>query len=94
MPASHHSVFYRPDALPATQPTVSKHCKALTNSSQYLQLTCPGKELWGKWYIHVQVFYELGTLPVTQLRLSNHFRMPENLPYSEEIITLKYACQF
>jgi len=21
MPASHHSVFYRPDALPATQPT-------------------------------------------------------------------------
>jgi len=25
MPALHHSVFYRPDALPATQPTVSKH---------------------------------------------------------------------
>jgi len=25
MPASHHSVFYRPDALPATQPTASKH---------------------------------------------------------------------
>ena len=24
-PASHRSVFYRPDALPATQPTVSKH---------------------------------------------------------------------
>jgi len=24
-PASHHSVFYRPDALPATQPTASKH---------------------------------------------------------------------
>jgi len=24
MPASHHSVFYRPDALPATQPTLSK----------------------------------------------------------------------
>ena len=24
-PASHHSVFYRPDALPAAQPTVSKH---------------------------------------------------------------------
>jgi len=23
--APHHSVFYRPDALPATQPTVSKH---------------------------------------------------------------------
>ena len=25
MPARHHSVFYRPDALPATQPTASKH---------------------------------------------------------------------
>jgi len=25
MPASHRSVFYRPDALPATQPTASKH---------------------------------------------------------------------
>jgi len=25
MPAPHHTVFYRPDALPATQPTVSEH---------------------------------------------------------------------
>ena len=25
MPAPHHSFFYRPDALPAAQPTVSKH---------------------------------------------------------------------
>jgi len=25
MPASHHSVFYRLDALPAAQPTESKH---------------------------------------------------------------------
>jgi len=25
MPALHHSVFYRPDALPATQPTASNH---------------------------------------------------------------------
>jgi len=25
MPAPHHSVFYRPDGLPATQPTASKH---------------------------------------------------------------------
>ena len=26
MPAPHHSVFYRPDALPAAQPTASKQC--------------------------------------------------------------------
>jgi len=25
-PAPHHSVFYRPDALPVAQPTASKHC--------------------------------------------------------------------
>ena len=25
-PAAHHSVFYRPDALPAAKPTASKHC--------------------------------------------------------------------
>ena len=25
MPAPHHSVYYRPDALPAAQPTASKH---------------------------------------------------------------------
>ena len=28
-PAPHHSVFYRPDALPAAQPTVSKHWRPL-----------------------------------------------------------------
>jgi len=29
MPASHHSVFYRLDALPAAQPTASKHWRQL-----------------------------------------------------------------
>ena len=28
-PTPHHSVFYRPDALPATQPTASKHWRHL-----------------------------------------------------------------
>ena len=30
MPATHHSVSYRPDALPATQPTASKHWRDVT----------------------------------------------------------------
>jgi len=30
MPAPHHSVFYRPDALSATQPTISKHWRQLS----------------------------------------------------------------
>jgi len=29
-PAPHHSVFYRPDALPAAQPTASKHWRHKT----------------------------------------------------------------
>jgi len=29
MPAPHHSVFYRPDALPAAQPTASKHSRPI-----------------------------------------------------------------
>ena len=33
MPAPHLSVFYRPDALPATQPTASKHWRHITNSN-------------------------------------------------------------
>ena len=33
MPAPHHSVFYRPDALPATQPTASKHWRQLQHSA-------------------------------------------------------------
>jgi len=30
MPAPHHSVFYRPDALPAAQPTATKHWRHKT----------------------------------------------------------------
>jgi len=33
-PAPHHSVFYRPDALPATQPTASKHWRQ--NSHRFI----------------------------------------------------------
>ena len=32
-PTSHHSVFYRPDALPAAQPTASKHWRQLVLES-------------------------------------------------------------
>ena len=37
-PTPHHSVFYRPDALPATQPTASKHwrLKALKERSWHV----------------------------------------------------------
>ena len=32
MPAPHRSVFYRPDALPATQPTASKHWREISDA--------------------------------------------------------------
>ena len=32
MPAPHHSVFHRPDALPATQLTATKHCLLTINT--------------------------------------------------------------
>jgi len=32
-PAPHHSVFYRPDALPAAQPAASKHCRHSTTTT-------------------------------------------------------------
>jgi len=34
MPAPHHSVYYRPDALPAAQPTASKHWRYGTEGNQ------------------------------------------------------------
>ena len=49
-PTPHHSIFYRPDALPDTQPTVSRHCPwtnfclydtlKLTNSLTDMFSTC------------------------------------------------------
>ena len=41
-PASHHSVFYRPDALPAAQPTASKHwreCKNLKTKKKIINFS-------------------------------------------------------
>ena len=36
MPAPHHSVIQRPDALPATQPTASKHWRPLLYHTYFL----------------------------------------------------------
>ena len=40
-PALHHSVFYRPDALPATQPTAWKHWRHLCAIHIHLLLLIP-----------------------------------------------------
>ena len=41
MPKPYHSVFYRPDALPAAQPTVSKHWRQFKASSPMPKLPIP-----------------------------------------------------
>jgi len=49
-PASYHSVFYRPGALPTAQPTASKHCqlsKISTAIKGFLSLT--------GWHIQLQL---------------------------------------
>ena len=45
MPAQHHSVSYRPDALPAAQPTVSKHWRQIKalKAKLYEPMTKKGK---------------------------------------------------
>ena len=45
MPATHHSVFYRPDALPTAQPTASKHWKQSINSALFTR--------WQQWCGHL-----------------------------------------
>jgi len=39
-PVSHHSVFYRPDALPTAQPTASKHWRTLSNLKNVVFFCC------------------------------------------------------
>ena len=52
-PAPHRSVFYRPDALPAAQPTASKHWRHHTHTrwDNHWQLT-------STWYLGMSVLCE------------------------------------
>ena len=48
-PAPHHSVFYRPDALPAAQPTRSKHWEQTTQLVQTWWKITSDKFAVGEW---------------------------------------------
>ena len=53
-PAPHHSVFYRPDALPAAQPTASKHWRHVSAWHLYhyiipVQLIAASAAAWAAW---------------------------------------------
>jgi len=62
MPAPHHSVFYRPDALPAAQPTASKHWRH-----------CTTDQCW-----HNQLVLLWPTLHTSDASLSYWSSMPSN----------------
>ena len=52
-PAPHHSVFYRPDALPAAQPTASKHwrhtfCDASLEVTDWLYASDWARDHWSR----------------------------------------------
>ena len=71
MPAPHHSVFYRPDAIPAAQPTASKHwrypCSILLHTKSPSHFQCIHVKnivfssvafAWTKYqYMHSLAFY-------------------------------------
>jgi len=74
-PAPHHSVFYRPDALPATKPTASKHWRCISYTAvkpTWLDSTGRRSSILGVtqgsftvllWYCFVSLFlYSLVTL--------------------------------
>jgi len=50
MPAPHHSVFYRPDALPAAQPTASKHWRHFLLKCAYFSLCYHAHSKWTLWW--------------------------------------------
>ena len=48
-PASNHSFFYRPDALPATQPTASKHWRQMLGAPQARDISRQWRVAGAQW---------------------------------------------
>ena len=52
MPAPHRSIFYRPNALPAAQPTASKHWRHTTDNRHNTQGEMTSPNLWPRYDRH------------------------------------------
>ena len=70
-PAPHHSVFYRPDALPATQPTASKRYKWSKKRREMTRIDSLGKQplsgvvsVMMNWYFSANCLLQSWTLLV------------------------------
>jgi len=62
-PAPHNSVFYRPDAFSATQPTASKHCPNVYMTVKIEKKSCMGCLAGQTPAPHHSVFYRPDALP-------------------------------
>ena len=65
--APHHSVFYRPDALPAAQPTVSKHWRPMTKADIAIRIKAlKFYKIWNSYFVaHTVIFrYHSSNCPV------------------------------
>jgi len=72
MPAPHHSVFYRPDALPAAQPTASKHWRHCTLLQRRLISQWQRARLTEDGYDCCNAEINVEKHPVTQQRVFLH----------------------
>jgi len=62
-PGPHHSVFYKPDALPAAQPTVSKHWR------HYVAYCKRVVKVWNSLPPSIVSFFFIGNISATYLRI-------------------------
>jgi len=74
MPAPHRSVFYRPDALPAAQPTVSEHL-SLTKTSKYFM-----RQKYDKSIMYHLKLHSAGTCAMSAASSSARLCVTGNLP--------------
>jgi len=74
-PAPHHSVFYRPDALPATQPTVSKHWRQVSAPRHLTQ-----KQINAPFSIYFVSFQQFGKKGKGRPYSITERRVPELIP--------------
>ena len=90
--STHHSVFYRPDALPAAQPTVSMHWRYLQNKSISLWNFVPDSEL-GKFCVSISIVetcYRLNSRKVDAQKLDCRRSTKLTIPPSSDARPLVY----
>ena len=85
MPTSHYSAFYRPDALPAVQPTASKHWR------QYKTYTYAETHTQCHTHTHTYMHSQSSSACVVE-KITNHYKCCENQNKITSIGSAVFAC--